>query len=345
MEKLELSQERIQDIFGSGEALNWAKKVYGNSISANGAKQELSEEEVAFSNVINDMVGKAWKFNSTQAKETIAEVIVKIIEPEIFNAPNEILDALFADGTYGEFDKMRVEGSYKNTLVARENALRTGNVDKSYIDFTRGTSKETHLQIETEYPMSNLRRDGAVGVATLTMFALQEFEARKFSILIGWLDSALVGGTNVFEYTGSMTKTAVDDFTGYLSDYCFEGIPQAIALSNTMRELSRVSGMENFYSTAMKDKINVATMLDIYNGTALNSIKAGKKMGDGNTLLKKDVVLGLAGKIGEKYTKGAMRSEVINDGNSEIISLKFTGVEFGIRIDDLTKVAKLVKKA
>jgi hypothetical protein len=36
------------------------------------------------------------------------------------------------------------------------------------------------LQIETELKMSDLRRDGALGVATLAMFAIEEFNRTKF---------------------------------------------------------------------------------------------------------------------------------------------------------------------
>lgn len=337
MDRIELSEERVADMFQSGEAFTWAKNVV--------AKTDLSEEEKAFSEVIDDVVKKADKYGNTQAKETIAEVVVKIIEPEIFGAPNEVLAQAFDTNSYGEFDMLKVRKSYKNTLVARESANRTGNVDKSYIDFTVGTVMEKHLQIETEIRMSDLRRDGALGVATLAIYALQEFEAKRFALIMDYLDKLVTGGENVITYSSSMTKSAVDEFTGYLVDNDFNGIPQAFGLSTTMRELCRVSGVENWYSEAMKDKLNNVSMLDIYNGTQLTSIKAGKKMGNGETLLPKDLVIGVCGKIGELYTKGEMRSLVTSDNNSEIISLKFTGVEFGVCINDVSKIAKLKKSA
>lgn len=337
MERIELSEDRIKDIFTSGEALQWAKNVY-RGVS-------LSEEEKAFSEMINDVVKEADKYGKTSAKEDIAEVVLKIIEPEIFSAPTELLGEMFRAGSYEEFDKIKVRKSYKNTLIAYESAPRTGNVPKSYLDFEAGTVVEKHLQLETELPMSNLRRDGALGVATLAIYALQEFEAKRYALVMNHVDSLLTGGDNVFTYTSAITKTAVDDFTGYLNDYCFEGIPSAVGLSSTMRTVSRVTGMENWYSEAMKDKVNQATMLDIYNGTKLVSVKAGKKMGNGDTLLPADIVIGFAGQIGELYTKGSMRTLVTNDNNSEVISIKFTGVEFGFLIDKPEKIAKLKKTA
>lgn len=341
MERIELSEERIADMFSNGEALHWAKNVFEKG---NGNSQiVLSQDEMDFSEAINAMVKEADKFNKTAAKEAIAEVVVKIIEPEIFSQPDEVLASMFNQGSYGEFDKIEVRKSYKNTLIAKESAARTGNVDKSYIDFSIGTIMEKHIQIETELPMSNLRRDGALGVATLAIFALQEFKAKQFALVMNYLDTLLASGDNVFTYTDTPTVTAADTFTGYLVDNCFNGIPTAVGLTNTMREMCKIAGNNTYYSEAMKDKLNQVSYLELYNGTQLVGIKAGKKMGNGDTLLPKDLVIGVAGKIGEMYTKGEMRSLVTNDNNSEIISLKFTGVEFGVQVNDLTKIAKLKK--
>lgn len=336
-ERIELSQERVKEIFTSGEALQWAKNVF-NGVA-------LSEEEKSFSSMIDDLVKDADKYGKTSAKEDIAQIVLQIIEPEVYAPPTELLGEMFRAGSYDEFDKVKIRKSYKNTLIAYESAPRTGNVPKSYLDFEVGTVVEKHLQVETEIPMSNLRRDGALGVATLAIFALQEFEAKRYALVMNHIDTLLAGGDNVFTYTGAITKTAVDDFTGYLNDYCFEGIPSAVGLSTTMRALCKVTGMENWYSEAMKDKVNQATMLDIYNGTNLVSVKAGKKMGNGETLLPSDVVIGFAGQIGQLYNKGSMRTLVTNDNNPEVISIKFTGVEFGFSIEKPEKIAKLKKTA
>ena len=60
MERMELSQERINDIFENGEALTWAKNVFSGVA--------LSEEEKTFSSAMNDVVARACKYASTQAK-------------------------------------------------------------------------------------------------------------------------------------------------------------------------------------------------------------------------------------------------------------------------------------
>lgn len=336
MDKLELSEERIKQILEDGEGMAWAKKVYTG--------MELSEEEKAFSAIVEDLIHDADKFGKTSAKEEIAEIVLKIIEPEVFSIQSEILNELFNQAVSGEFDKIKIRKNYKNTLVAYESAPRTGNVNKSYLDFEVGTIVEKHLQIETELPMSNLRRDGALGVATLSVFAMQEFESRKYAIIMNIIDELIVGGANSFEWTGTaITKEAIDAFTGYLNDNCFDGMPTAIALSNLMRNVCRVSGAETFLSDAMKDKLNQASVLDVYNGTNLVSVKAGKKTGDGQTLLPQDLILGYAGKIGSIYNKGQLRTYVMNDNNPELIQIKFTGYEFGVMIEHPEKIAKLKK--
>ncbi|WP_346938174.1 hypothetical protein [uncultured Clostridium sp.] len=334
MERIELSEERIDQMFENGDAFTWAKNVFN--------KVELSEEEKVFSEVVNDMVNQAWKFGSTQAKESIAQLVGKIIEPEVFSMPNEILAQIFDEGSYGEFDQVRIQKSPKNTLIARQSAPRSGNVDKSYIDVAVGLAQEAHLQIETELKMSDLRRDGALGVATLTMFAIEEFNRSKFQAVLNHVDSLVTaGGENYFTVTGALTKTAVDDFTGYLDDYCFEGNPEVVGLSSKIRELCKVSGVADFYSEMMKNDLNNLSMLKVYNGSYLVPIKDGKKNGAGQTLLSKQRLFGFAGKIGQMYTKGEMRTLVTNDNNNETISLKFTGVEFGTFVDKLEKVAKI----
>jgi hypothetical protein len=334
MSKIELSQDMIAEKFENGEAFDWASHVYN--------KVELSEEEKAFSEVVNDMVQQAYKFGKTEAKESIAELVGRIIEPEVFSEPNEILAQIFSSGSYGEFDKIRIAKSPKNTLIARQSAPRTGNVDKSYIDIAVGTVYEEHLQIETELKMSDLRRDGALGVATLAMFAIEEFNRAKFKSILNYVDTLITaGGENYFTCTGALTKTAIDDFTGYLDDNCFNGRPEVIALSNKIRELCTIADMKDFYSNEMKNTLNDVGSLPVYRNNLLVGIKAGMKNGKGEKLLPTDRLFGFSGVAGEVYTKGEMRTLATNDNNNETISLKFTGVEFGVMIDKPEKIAKI----
>ena len=122
--------------------------------------------------------------------------------------------------------------------VKDESSARTGNVKKSYVDFTKGTVKETHLQIETELKMSDLRRQGALGVAEFALMALETFNNKKFAIVMDMIDGLIAGGDNAFECTGgSLTLAGINDFTGYLNDHITEGSPLAIGLSNIIRKV------------------------------------------------------------------------------------------------------------
>jgi hypothetical protein len=227
------------------------------------------------------------------------------------------------------------------TLVARQVANRTGNVDKSYLDVSEGNTMETVLQIETEIPMSNLRRDGATGVATLAMFAIEEFDRQKFRAILSYVDKLITGGSQVFNVTGSWTAGAAQSLTDYTYDNAVTGKePLVVGLSNRLREMCRAVGAD-FYSNTMKDSLNNLSLLQVLNGCRLVPVLKGKHDGEGNTLLPEDRVFGFSGTIGEMYTKGQMITRTTEENNGEKISFKFTGVEFGICVTDTQYISKI----
>jgi len=70
------------------------------------------------------------------ADHEIAQFTRKVVNQEIYDAPDEILDMFFERGSVGEFDDY--EGVIlppENTMVAYE-AAKGGNVPKSYLDFS-----------------------------------------------------------------------------------------------------------------------------------------------------------------------------------------------------------------
>lgn len=315
-----------------GRMVDWAHRVYN--------RMELSEEDVEISSAVEGFIKDIDKKNSSSAREALSELIIKVVEPQVFNAPYELLDELFATSSTGEFDKVTIYNSPKNTLVARESAARTGNVKKSYIDFTKGNVVEKHLQIETEIRMSDLRRQGAFGVAQLIQFAIEEFQAKKFAMILAHVDSLIVnGGDNYVECAGELTQEGLEDLNAYVDDNCFEGQPVIAGLSSVLRPIATFAGYEK--SEATKEYFNNASVATRFRDSAIVSVKAGKKMGNGEALLPKNRLYGFAGKIGEMYTKGEMRNLTETNINDETIHIKLTGVEFGFCITDLTKVAKL----
>ena len=338
---IELSEEEVVKRFKSGEAYQWAKNVYSKNVLRE-KDIVLSEDEEAFSQVVNTMVNDAWKYGKTEARESIAQIVVDIIEPIIFEVPNEVLTQFLTDkGSYGEFDMVRIRKSPKNTLVARQVANRTGNVDKSYLDVAEGNTMETVLQIETEIPMSNLRRDGATGVATLAMYAIEEFDRQKFKSILSYVDKLIVGGSQVFGVTGTWTAGASQSLTDYTYDNAVSGKePLIVGLSNRIREMCRAVGSD-FYSETMKGTLNDLSMLQTLGGCRLVPVLKGKKTGDDKTLLPEDRVFGFSGTIGEMYTKGQMITRTTEENNGEKISFKFSGVEFGICVTDTQYVSKI----
>lgn len=313
--------------------VNWAYKVHAR-------KGGLEPEEVAISESMNKFVDSLWKTNDSSAINSIAQVVNKIVEQEIFSVPDEILEAILRNNEYGEFDKVKITMSPKNTLIARESAARTGNVDKSYINYEKGTTKETHLQIETQIKMSDLRREGALQVADLAVFAIEAFRNEKFTILLNFVGSLATGSEQAITSAGGkLIKTAMDSLAGYVEDNCFEGTPMVVGLSNQLRNIYDFTGYADFMSSDMKQRLNDVGSLPMYRGASLYSIKAGKKLGDGRTLVDKNKVYGFAGIVGEQYTRGSMRTLMTPDNNGEYIDIKWTGVDFGFTVTDPSKIA------
>ena len=337
---IELSEQEIERKFKSGDAYQWARNVHAKST---GNKDiVLSEEEMAFSEVVNGMVNDAWKYGKTEARESIAQIVVDIIEPIVFDVPNEVLSQFLTDkGSYGEFDMVRIRKSPKNTLVARQVANRTGNVDKSYLDIAEGNTMETVLQIETEIRMSDLRRDGATSVATLAMYAIEEFDKQKFRYILNYVDKLITGGTQVFGVSGTWTAGAAQKLVDYTYDNAVTGRqPLIVGLSNNVRDMCRAVGHE-FYSQTMKDTLNNLSMLQMLSGCKLVPVLSGKRTGDDKTLIPADRVFGFSDIIGQMYTKGQMFTRTTEENNGEKISFKFSGVEFGICINDTQYISKI----
>ena len=297
MMNIELSETLVNTMQEKGRMIGWARNV----VSASKDRSiVLSQEDVEISNSINDYIKRLDKFGSQVAGEQIAQLVNVIVTDEVYNAPSEILDMIFDTTSYDEFDKVKVTKNIKNTLIAYESSARTGNVKKSYVDFTKGTVKETHLQIETELKMSDLRRQGALGVAEFALMALETFNNKKFAIVMDMIDGLIAGGDNAFECTGgSLTLAGINDFTGYLNDHITEGSPLAIGLSNIIRKVYQIANIEAKMSDDMLTELNQKTYLAVKDGVSFVPIKAGKKMGDGSTLLKPDTFYGISGKVGK----------------------------------------------
>lgn len=330
MERIELSQAQVQNMMSNGNGLTWARKAV--------AKQELSEEEKAFGMKIGEEVEKAYKYGSPTAH--IAQIIVEMIEPEIFDVPLELLGQIFDEGSLGEFDDVKYESKWINGLVARETAIRTGSVEKSYLGLMDATKEMTNLEIATEFPMSELRKPNGLGVAELTLNALEAFNNAKYRFMLNFVESKVIPTDNKF--TGAITAGALDDFFGCLYDNNDStGYSQVVGLSNVIRSASKTTKDGNMFSENMKDILNNDAKLQVLDNAVLVPIKAGRKDGNGQTLIPDKKLYGFSGKVGKSVTRGDIRVYLDQNNSNETFSVHFKGVEFGVAVypDQARKIA------
>ena len=323
MERIELSQAEVHDMMTSGEALAWARKTVN--------KVELSEREEAFGKMIDDQVNQVWKYGNAMAKSHIAEIIVKIIEPEVFDVPMELLNQIFDQGSIGEFDDIKFESKWINGLVAKQSAIRTGNVEKTYLGVMDSKREITNLEIATEFPMSELRKPNGLGVAELSLYALEAFNNAKYRFLLNFIENKVVPSTAKF--TGAISEATIEPFLGYLYDNNDSATySQVVGLSNQIRKVSKTAKNSAFYTDEMKDVLNREAKLQVLDNALLVPIKAGRKDGTGQTLIPDKKLYGFAGKVGQVFNRGELRVHVTENPNSEVFDVMFKGVEFGVAV-------------
>lgn len=314
----------------TGKMYNWAQKV--------DHKIDLDSEEKEISSVVDAWaknIGKTGKPNNE-----IANYIVKTVEPEIYNAPDELLDSLFDRGSIGEFEDKIVVENPKNTLVAHE-AAKGGTVDKSYIDVERVTPIWKHRQVETEISYADLRRNGFKTIANLTLFAEEALKNKLFFDVFSILDSAIVGGEQVIAAGGNTpSQTAMDKLSLYLIDRGEN--PMSISLSKYAQAIARMAGHATFMSNDMKNDFNRYGLVNFFNGVKIGTISSARKTGDGQMLLPDQRIFGVAGKIGDIDMRGELFVYETPDNKREQIELKITGFEYGVLINKIDKVCKIV---
>ncbi len=77
----------------------------------------------------------------------ISQFLRKVVNQEIYEAPDEVLDMIFDRGSIGEFDDYEsVVLPPENTLVAYE-AGYEGTVPNSYLDISKVTPTWSNLQV------------------------------------------------------------------------------------------------------------------------------------------------------------------------------------------------------
>lgn len=316
-----------------GKVFEWASRVKG--------KMALTDEQNELSEVM-DSFAKEVGQTGHDKDHLIAEFIKKVVEPEVDNPDDEILNAMFDMGQIGEFDEKLYNVLPKNTLKVYD-AVRGGNVPKSYLDCGVFAPKSIALQTETQIKMSDLRRNGYKSIANMIVLAEEALTNEKYFRILNAVDVALAGGEKEQSITNSGTsplETSVDELALYLNDRGEN--PFMIGLTKYTNRLAKMSGFTSFLSEDMKNEFNRYGKLGLYQGVKINGISGARKTGSGLTLVPDKRILGIAGKVGELDMKGELRVLQEEDINKEVINLKFTGYDMNYVIYRLDKMARIV---
>ncbi|MBD5589186.1 hypothetical protein [Clostridium botulinum] len=314
-----------------GVMYNWANKVQRGL--------ELSEEEQEISEVV-DAWAKEIGVRGTDPNNEIAEYIRKVVEPEVFNPDDRLLNALFNIGSIGEFDEKAAEVLPENTLKVYE-AVRGGNVPKSYIDPAVFTVSTVKLQCETEIKYSDLRKNGYKSIAKLTELAEEALQNEKYFRLLNAVDNALATGkeNDIAAGGANLTMAAMDNLTTYLLDRGSN--PQIIGLTKYTNKISKMDGFEGYLSEDMKNELNRNGRIAMYSGVAINGVSSARKTGHGQTLVPDKRILGIADKVGDLDMRGELRVLQTMDNNNQKVHLIFTGYDFDYVLYRLDKMARI----
>lgn len=314
-----------------GRVYEWATKVE--------TKRVLDTEDKEISSVI-DAWAKEIGEKGSDPNHEIANYIIKTVQPEVYDVPDELLDSLFDRGAIGEFDDKKSVEAPKNTLIAYD-AAKGGSVNKSYIDPKATTPVWKHKQVETEITYVDLRRNGFKTIAGLTLFAKEALQNKMFFDIFSAIDTAIAGGDQLISAGGTApTQAAMDQLALYLIDRGEN--PMTVSLSKYAQAIARMSGHSNFMSDSMKDKYNRYGLVDFFGGVKIGTISGAKRTGDDKMLLPDKRIFGIAGKIGELDMRGDLRVYETPDNKRELIELKITGFEFGYSLSHIDKIAKIV---
>lgn len=322
------------------EVMQDTGKVYAIAEKTN-YRLTMSGEEREAAEVLDAWAKSVGKTGSDPDKE-IAAFVTRTVEEELYNAPDELLDAMFDRGTVGEFDDYQANTVAKNTLIAHE-AARGGNVTRSYLNFDSLKPTWKNLQVETDLSYVDMRKSGWKSVATLTTYMKEALQNKMFAIVLGAVDAAIVGGDQLISAQGVYPSMEdMDALTLYLNEYADGGVPMTVSLMKYCSKLRRMTGYAEFMSDAMKDDFNRYGFAKLYDGVAITGISSAKKLGDGGLLIPDKRIFGIAGKIGSLDMKGEIHTYENTDDNAERIHLMVKDFTFGYSISHIERVAKIV---
>ena len=302
-------------------------------------KRNLTNEENEVFEISDAWAREIGKSGNDKDHE-IAAFVNKVVNEEIYNAPDELLDSMFDRGSIGEFDDEEFIKTPKNTLEAHE-AAKGGTVDRSYIDFTAIKPITKNRQIETDLSYLDLRKNGFKSVATLTTYAKEALQNALFYDVFSMIDNAIVGGEQLVTAGGKVpTQTAVDAFNLYLLDR--DPAAVAVCLSKYAQALGRMDGRSQYMSNAMKDEFNRYGLVNFIDGVRIASISGAKKTGKGQLMLPDLRIFGCAGKIGALDMKGELHTYEDMDNSNEKVIIRVKDFTYSVGITNIENCNKMV---
>lgn len=302
-------------------------------------KRNLTNEEKEVFEISDAWAREIGKTGNDKDCE-IAAFVNKVVNEEIYNAPDELIDSMFDRGSIGEFDDEEFVKTPKNTLEAHE-AAKGGTVDRSYIDFTAIKPITKNRQIETDLSYLDLRKNGFKSVATLTTYAKEALQNALFYDVFSMIDNAIVGGEQLVTAGGKVpTQTAVDAFNLYLLDR--DPAAVAVCLSKYAQALGRMDGRSQYMSNAMKDEFNRYGLVNFIDGVRIASISGAKKTGKGQLMLPDLRMFGVAGKIGALDMKGELHTYEDMDNSNEKVIIRVKDFTYSVGITNIENCNKMV---
>lgn len=327
---IELSSKMKEE----GFLVDWAEHVqYG---------LELSDDHKETSEALDEWARKIGERGVDKDNE-IAELIRKAITNDVLSTPDELISMMFDESSIGEFDDTYGEIEPKNTIKVYE-SIKGGNVDASYIDFSRTRPTWTELQAETFIKYVDLRRGGYKTVATLVNYIKEAMAQKRWSVLFNKAVAAVTAAPNLIsESTAAPTATSADALAVYLMDISEPGENNVILGQNKyIMAMSKLPSAASIQSDDAKEAWRRYGSIGYYAGQEMRGFSGVRKMSDGNLVIPDRVVLGVAGKIGSAITRGETFVYESMDNNAEHVHLKVNGFSFGTMITRPEKIAKIV---
>ena len=270
----------------------------------------------------------------------ISQFLQKVVNTEIYEAPDEVLDMFFERGNVGEFDDVAYTVlPPENTLTAHL-AAPGGNVEESYLDISELAPVWRNRQIETSVQFVELRRNGWKTVSLLAEYATQAFRNAMYADIFDVIDNAIASGaTNYFtESTTAPTATSMDALATYIAERQ-EGDAAIVGLYKYVLAASKLQAA----SDAMLDERYKSGILTYYGGIPMKYFSSAKLV-QGQLMFPDKRIFGVAGVIGHLDMKGEILTYQVDNPDREIERLLFKQFTYGYSIDPtlLKKVGKIV---